>query len=648
MKAPTPAKPKLTVKRGRAIKDCATGNWDDEFEIIPEDGIPTRVLVPREEADSASGLGRHLSKKGARLPRMVEERKLMLDAIIESNPTRIMHKIEDTGWQMGKGHNVCHWLSVGKRLIGAPTGEIGYLPPSLIATSRAKAFAKCGTLDGWKARIATVATLSTCMTVAISAAFAAPLLRLSGLPNFSLLIGGQSRTGKTSALLTATSVFGIGHEKYLPTWAGTGLGLLEAAAGFGDIVFPVNEVGAKKGKRSGAYEGLRDLFAQYAEGSDRERHSSHQPDEARRFHGICIATAERSIAGYAKLAGEDRDDGELFRAIDVIAVRDGKKTVLDLAPDTFDQTTCLKTLHKDLEAQHGTAIAPYSEHLVLTGDREVKRRIDALVQEFVSHMPAAAHDNVADQMATNFGLLYAGAILGIESGVLPWTKDHVRVTLKRGFDDALEYSKPIDHLALALEILKENLRERLVERKPDSRFGRKDHAGFWKTEGDVRNIVVNTSRFRSWFANDLQVSRALEWLSSEGHLKQDKNAIRGVVTQKDLDGVTLHWPDGKVVRSFAFRDPFPELSVTDAAPPIPRAGARSRKVGTGSSKRRHARLAASQGMQKVSSAPVRASVDRARLGNREQLKGLGKKPSTKAAMGKRRPFPTLPKDLEFE
>jgi hypothetical protein len=64
------------------------------------------------------------------------------------------------------------------------------------------------------------------------------------------------------------SVYGFGNESDLPNWNATGLRLLEAAAAFGDIVFPLNEVGAKKGRRAQTYEGLRDLYAHYAEGSD--------------------------------------------------------------------------------------------------------------------------------------------------------------------------------------------------------------------------------------------------------------------------------------------------------------------------------------------------------------------------------------------
>jgi Domain of unknown function (DUF927) len=255
---------------------------------------------------------------------------------------------------------------------------------------------------------------------------------LAGLQNLSHLIAGPSRAGKATALLATTSFYGIGREEDLLNWNATGARLLEVAAGFADIVLPLNEVGAKNGKRNQTCEGVRDLVYQYAEGSDRARHSTYQGGEACRFHGIMIATAEHSIADYARLAHEVRDDGELFRAIDVAAVREGMTTIFDLAPDTLDQPKRLQELRNDLKVQHGTACVPYIEQLIRMGQGEVKRRVDELIQECVNHMPAAAHHNVAGAMAKNFGLLYAGATLGIESGVLPWTKYHAGAALKRG------------------------------------------------------------------------------------------------------------------------------------------------------------------------------------------------------------------------
>jgi hypothetical protein len=57
------------------------------------------------------------------------------------------------------------------------------------------------------------------------------------------------------------------------------------------------------------------------------------------------------------------------------------------------------------------------------------------------------------QMAMHFGLLYAGSILAIESGVLPWTRAHAQKALTRAFRDAVEASKPVDPLAMGLKIL---------------------------------------------------------------------------------------------------------------------------------------------------------------------------------------------------
>ncbi len=313
-----------------------------------------------------------------------------------------------------------------------------------------------GTLESWKARVAKKALLSTSLTAIMAAAFAAPLLRPSGLQNFTLHLFGPTRVGKSTELIAAMSVYGLGKEFDLPNWNATGLRLLEVAAAFGDIVFALNEVGAKKGRRAQTYEGLRDLGAQYAEGSDRDRHSSHTKDHGgvtRRFHGICISTAEHSISEYAELAGEVRDGGELFRAIDVSAIRKREPTIFDLAPPNLDPLAELQELRKAMAECHGTAWTPYIEYLIEMGPIEVKRQTPALIKEFVDHMPEAAHDGVVNQMAKHFGLLYAGAIFAIESGVLPWTSAHVRGALTRAFRDAVESSKPVDPLAMGLDIL---------------------------------------------------------------------------------------------------------------------------------------------------------------------------------------------------
>jgi hypothetical protein len=531
------ARANLVLKKTRSIKDRATGNWSDEFEIVQVDGLRTKVLVPADNAADATQLVKRLREKGAQLPREPAARARLVENVMRAKPEKIVHQLANSGWQI-LGSNP-PFFSCGRSLVGAPTGAIEYSPPLFIERSRAKAFKVRGTLEAWKARVAEKALLSTSLTAIIAAAFAAPLLRRSGLQNFSLHLFGQSRVGKTTELIAAMSVFGFGRESDLPNWGATGLRLLEAAAAFGDIVFPLNEVGAKRGRRAQTYEGLRDLFAQYAEGSDLERHSRWEKEHggARRFYGICISTAEHSIAEYAEMAGEVRDDGELFRAIDVSAVRKGKATIFDLAPQNLDQRVELQELRKAMVECHGTAWTPYIEYLMQMGPIDVKRRTLALIKEFVEHMPEAAHDGVIRQMAMHFGLLYAGSIFAIESGVLPWTKNHVQKALKRGFDDAVASSKTVDPLAMGFEILKANLSDKAVERKLGSTFGVKDHPGYWTRIGGKKLFVVHARQFRAWFASVAQFNLVLHSLAPKSVLRR--------------------WPDGILVRCFEFSDPFP-------------------------------------------------------------------------------------------
>ena len=488
-----------------------------------------------DDAADATLLAKRLREKGAQLPLEKAARARLIESVIAAKPEKILHQLENPGWQLQGSRRP--WFCCGRFLVGAPTGDIEYSAPLFIERSRVKRFAVRGTLEAWKGRVAKKASLSTSLTAILAAAFAAPLKRPSGLQNFTLHLFGRTRVGKTTELIAAMSVFGFGNESDLPNWNATELRLLEGAAAFGDIVFPVNEVGAKKGRRAHAYEGLRDLYAQYAEGSDRERHSSHTKDLARRFNGICVSTAEHSIAEYAALAGEVRDEGELFRAIDVKAIRAGKTTIFDLAPPDLDQRVALQELRRALAECHGTAWTSYIEYLIEMGPREVKRRTLALIKEFVDHMPAAAHDGVINQMAKHFGLLYAGAILAIESGVLPWTKNHVQKALTRAFSDTVESSKQANPLAMGLDILKTNLADKVVERKPSSTFGVKDHAGYWMRIGGKKVFVVHAHQFRAWFASVGQCSLVLGSLAAKR--------------------VSPRWPDGSNARCFEFADPFP-------------------------------------------------------------------------------------------
>ena len=412
MKTAKIVKSKPALKKIRAIEDCATGNWSYEFAFTRADGRSGHVVVPGADANKPTSLIDHLNRKGAALPTEPQERKALVTSVVASKADEIIRQVASAGWQGNK----LPFFTCGSRIIGAPVGKIVAAPPALTASSGANKYSERGELVEWSTKIAGTALYSTALTVGICAGLAAPLVRFSGLQNFTLHVSGHTRAGKTSTLLCATSVAGLGDEEAVTSWNGTNAELLAAASAFSDIVFPLNEVGAAAGKTENVYKILRTFYARYAEGGDRARHPSWEAAHggpAKRFRGICISTAEHSVAQYAQSTGVIRDGGELFRAIDVIPLRQGMATVLDLAPDTVDQHARLEALRDNLKVCHGTALPAYVEHLIGMGLRRVERRVLTLVNIFVGRMPVAAHDAVAREMAKHFGLLYAGGASGI-------------------------------------------------------------------------------------------------------------------------------------------------------------------------------------------------------------------------------------------
>jgi hypothetical protein len=436
--------------------------------------------------------------------------------------------------------------------------------------------------------------------VAIAASFAAPLVFASGLRNFALHFFGPTRAGKSTALLAAMSVYGLGREEDLPNWHSSEARRQEIPAAFGDIVFPLNEVGAMKGKKKDAYEKLRDLYAAYAEGGDLERHSSWQAGqggEAMRFRGIFIATAEHSVAEYAETADETRDGGELFRAIDLPLVREGKKSIFDSLPRMFGERKALSSLHVAIRECHGTAFRPYLQFLLEKGAGDVKRLVDALIKEFVDHVSRASHDGVVAQVATNCALIYAGGSLGMKADLLPWNEQELLEAVTRCFEDAIAVFvvDPLpralnvkahllddqnvelkststfgrgDALPRALNVLRAHLLDdQIVELKSTSTFGRGDHAGYWRRSGAKKLYIVNTPAFNSWFANIAERDLVLNYLVKKRLLSRAGAASSEVLTAGDKKGLTPLWPDHHRVRSFVFADPFPAALKPAVRPP---------------------------------------------------------------------------------
>jgi putative DNA primase/helicase len=185
---------------------------------------------------------------------------------------------------------------------------------------------KCGkgSLKGWQQTVAKVAKKSSCLRVAIAAAFAAPLARPMSMDSFAINWFSDTSDGKTAMLFIAASVAGLISSDGLPGWADSEPGIEDQALGHRDCILPLDESG-DSGKVP-LKDKARTLAFMIARNRPRRLSKRHERANAlrdREWRIIAQASSEAALSQVAIDAGGGRLGGEEVRFIDVRASEAG-------------------------------------------------------------------------------------------------------------------------------------------------------------------------------------------------------------------------------------------------------------------------------------------------------------------------------------
>lgn len=213
-------------------RDEGQNNAGRLLEFVTEDGIGRNISVP---AAMMQGDG-------------LELRKLLADMNLYINP--------DHGRELNRYIAQQH---TKKRLLAAsvvgwhgdtfvmPDENIGPNADGIVLQSGmsiSSRFSRAGGLAGWRDTVAAMAAGNALLTLAISAAFAGPLLRKMGLQGGGIHFYGDSSTGKTKLLSAACSVWGSGDSSagYMRNWNATSNGMEAASVSFNDCLMALDEI----------------------------------------------------------------------------------------------------------------------------------------------------------------------------------------------------------------------------------------------------------------------------------------------------------------------------------------------------------------------------------------------------------------------
>jgi putative DNA primase/helicase len=123
------------------------------------------------------------------------------------------------------------------QVIGAATGRVLYEA----GDRRQEEYSAHGSLADWRHSVAAPAPAHGMAALAISAAFAGPLLHLAGLESGGIHLFGNSSTGKTTLLKLAASIWG--DSGLVRSWRATANGLEGVANRTSDVVLILDELG---------------------------------------------------------------------------------------------------------------------------------------------------------------------------------------------------------------------------------------------------------------------------------------------------------------------------------------------------------------------------------------------------------------------
>ncbi|WP_158810170.1 DUF927 domain-containing protein [Beijerinckia sp. L45] len=530
------------------------GDAFEQFEFDTVNGKIGIIEVERSALRKPSLIFDRLLAKNVNISATADVPKEVLEEIL-SHPQLRLLRAAHTGWREGFRAFVAPTVTIVGR-----QRKTRIVPPHFGAASAFITVPR-GSLEEWQRTVANPCCKhSSIASVALSAGFAAMLLKLVGHSSFGFNLHGPSKVGKSLCLLAASSISGAGRESGLSNWGDTSAAIEELAPRLADTLLPLNEVHLIRGAESGYYGVIKNAIYVLGEGRERRRHSASsfaKRDESL-FACIFFSTAEHSFDYYAKCAGAARDDGELARCADISALMPGFETVVDQYPSGIDQTVwrdfaerLLSGIRQGCEHNHGVAMQPFVQYIM--GDIEGRREeVMRYMNVFMSKLDNANLNAVWHHQAKNFAMVFAGGCMAVNAKILKLDKKRLLKILLRLFWQAHgNHAETRPSVEAAKRTLNDKLRSARIV---DQRIAAPDrHDGFFTSDGARRKYTVKTAVFRRWFAKDRRVvASVLSWLHHENLLVISSSLKTGV---SPLEDRTVRWPDNQPLRSWVFYDP---------------------------------------------------------------------------------------------
>jgi putative DNA primase/helicase len=554
-------KPKLmSIRKIARVRDDATGQYTEVIEFSISRSTTAQLELAPAKIHDVKAFSAQLRNAGAVLPPDSKHRIRLLRAVANSKAPKELVYAAQTGWLDDK----CEVFVKADGVIGKTYTNIIGINPKLDVDDQSGRLSKAGTWQSWKAKVAPLASLSSIFMFEICVAFAAPLLRIIQCQSFSICIVGRSRIGKTVATLLGASVRGIARTGDLITWNITEDRLEQRLVEYNDSIFPIDDLNKMRGKDWERFKRIEGVAYLVEQGHQKGRYSSFAKAHgaARKWRVILVTSNELSTAELANKLNEERRQGAAVRLNDVPGTLGGLKHIFDGLKEPIDgpsfrrwSRTQFANIALVCAENHGAVFDYYIDRVIFHGREKVRRYVLKKIDFFVDKVVEETDGDIARDVARNFGLVYAGGMLGSQLAILPWTPIEIFEAIAKCYRAARELL-PDDGVALrrGIAALIAKLRELSSSHQIGDGADYDSIDGFRERERTTIRYLIKCEALNAEFASRRDQRLVLDWLIETRRLTpaMPKSASVGLNAKPKIQH---EWPDGKRRRSYEIRWP---------------------------------------------------------------------------------------------
>lgn len=387
-------------------------------------------------------------------------------------------------------------------------------------------FERRGALAAWSDGVASYAPGNPLLTLTLSSAFAAPLLKPCHIANGGFHINGETSTGKTTVNNAAASVWGSPEKgKQVKTWRATGNGLEGAAAMANDNLLVLDEIGELSDPKE-----LGNVIYFLGNGSGKTRAAKAGTMRApAMFRLLFLSNGELDKRAVFDAAKTKAQAGMDVRMIELPANR--KHGAFDDLHGLSSGAALSNAINEACFKLFGTAGPAFLQNLIDDDSLDAPARHKAIADSF------DAEPGAQQRVASLFALVALGGELATRYGITGWQEGMATDAAKLLFNEWRKHRPSGNQEAPAiLEAMRD-----FIDKHGGARFENRDHddgniirdrAGWYEDSDKGRVYLFTHGGIKEALAGfdlrrGLDVLEAAGWLTGRDHA----NPIKGKVTK---------------------------------------------------------------------------------------------------------------------